>query len=282
MLRVPAPHAPASLVLAAVFAAALAAPAAAQYRPLPSSGYGTASGPVGEPYYVEFAYNIWSPAPRIVLSSESLGIAGTDINVQADLGVETQQTHEFRLVLRPGRKHKVRFEYLPMKYEADTTLTGEIIFNGIRFPVATQVGTLLEWKTYRIGYEWDFVSRSWGFVGMILQAKFIDANVELDSAIGNEYAHVRAPLPALGAIARVYIARYGSITGEFTGFKLPDSIDENYGGHDYEWNIYGTVNFSKNFGAQVGWRAHDFAYRVEQDRGSADLSGIYFGGVVRF
>jgi hypothetical protein len=237
---------------------------------------------VGEPYYVEFAYNIWSPAPRIVLSSESLGIAGTDINVQADLGVETQRTHEFRLVLRPGRKHKFRFEYLPLKYEADTTLTGEIIFNGIRFPVATQVGTLLEWKTYRIGYEWDFVSRSWGFVGMILQAKFIDANVELDSVIGSEYVRVRAPLPAIGAIARVYIARYASITGEFTGFKLPDSIDEDYGGHDYEWNIYGTVNFTKNFGAQVGWRAQDFAYRVEQDRGSADLDGIYFGGVVRF
>ena len=42
------------------------------------------------------------------------------------------------------------------------------------------------------------------------------------------------------------------------------------------------VNFTKNLGARVGWRSHDFAYKAEYDRGSAKLDGLYFGGVARF
>ena len=282
MTRLPAPRVLASLFLAAILAAALTTPAAAQYRPLPAGSYGTANNPVGEPYHVEFAYNLWSPEPNITIASESLGIAGTDINVQADLGVQKKMTYEFRLVLRPGRKHKFRFNYIPLKYDADTVLTGEIIFNGIKYPVNTTVGTLLEWRTYRVGYEYDFVSNSKGFFGMVLEAKFTDINVELNSAIANEYARVQAPIPAIGAIGRVYIARYASITGEFTALKLPDSINAEYGGHYYEWEVYGAVNFTKNLGAQLGWRAHDLAYLAKLDSGSAKLGGFYFGGTARF
>jgi hypothetical protein len=141
---------------------------------------------------------------------------------------------------------------------------------------------LLEWKTYRVGYEYDFLSKPRWFVGFILEAKFTDINFELNSIIGTEFVRARAPIPAIGAIGRGWVTKNVSITGEFTAFKLPDDIDVEYGGHYYEWDIYGIVNFTKNLGAQVGWRSHDFAYTAENDRGSATFDGIYFGGVVRF
>jgi hypothetical protein len=282
MTRVPAPRAFASLFLAAIIVAALTTPAMAQYRPLPAGSYGTSNNPVGEPYHVEFAFNLWNPEPNIVIASESLGIPGTDISVKADLGIEKKSTYQFRLVLRPGRKHKFRFNYIPLKYDADSTLTGDIIFNGIRFPVNTTVGTLLEWKTYRIGYEWDFLSKPRWYVGVILEAKFTDINFELNSPIGTEYARARAPIPAIGVSGRAWVTRNVAVTGEFTAFSLPDEIDTEYGGHYYEWEVYGTVNFTKNLGAQVGWRAHDLAYVAKDDRGNAKLQGLYFGGVARF
>jgi len=282
MFRVPAPRVLAGLFLAAVIVAAPPAPAAAQYRPLPTASYAAANNPVGEPYHIEFAFNIWNPEPNIVIASESLGIPGTDINVKADLGVEKKSTYEIRLVLRPGKKHKFRFNYIPLKYDSDTTLTGEIIFNGIKFPVNTTVGTLLEWKTYRVGYEWDFVSQPRWFLGVLLEAKFTDVNFELNSPIGNEFVRARAPIPAIGVVGRAWVTSYASITGEFSAFKLPDEIDTDYGGHYYEWDIYGMVNFTKNLGAQVGWRSHDLAYIAKDDRGDAELKGFYFGGVVRF
>ena len=282
MFRVTAPRVLAGLFLAPIVVAALPAPAMAQYRPLPTTSYSTANNPVGEPYWIEFAFNLWNPAPEIVISSESLGIPGTDINVQANLGIEKKSTYEIALVLRPGKKHKFRFNYIPMKYDADTTLTGEIIFNGIRFPVNTQVDTLLEWKTYRVGYEWDFVSKPRWFIGTVLQVKWTDINFELNSPIGTEYAKAKAPIPAIGVIGRAWVTKHVAITGEWSAFKLPDTIDERYGGHDYEWSVNGTVNFTRNFGAQAGWRSHDIAYHVEADRGSAKLDGFYFGGVVRY
>jgi hypothetical protein len=276
------PRVLAGLFLAIVLLAASASPALAQYRPLPAGSFSTSNNPVGEPYHVEFAVNFWTPTPDIMIASESLGIPGSDIDVQANLGIESQSTYEFRVVLRPGRKHKFRFNYIPQKYEADTTLTGDIIFNGIKFPVSTQVGTLLEWKTYRIGYEYDFLSKPRWFLGFILEAKFTDINFELDSIIGTEYVRARAPIPAIGVIGRGWVTKNVAITGEFTAFKLPEDIDAEYGGHYYEWDIYGMVNFTKNLGAQIGWRSHDFAYEAELDRGSAKFDGIYFGGVVRF
>ena len=282
MTRVPVALLPLSLCLAVTMTAALSAPAAAQYRPLPTTSQGAGGNPKGEPYHVEFGYNSWNPEPGIVISSESLGIPGTDIDVQANLGVEQTRTYELFLVLRPGKKHKFRFNYIPQRYDADTTLTGEIIFNGIRFPVNTQVGTTLKWDTYRFGYEWDFISRSQGFFGVILEAKYTDVNFELSSPIGLEFVRAKAPIPAIGAIGRVYIGSYASVTGEFTAFNLPDSIDENYSAHYYEWDIYGMVNFTNNLGARVGYRSHDVSYRAESDSGSAKLSGLYVGGVARF
>jgi hypothetical protein len=268
--------------MAVVLIAGLALPAQAQYRPLPSSGYGAGAAPKGEPYHVEAAFNLWNPTPDFVISSESLGIPGTEIDVQADLAVQQEKKFEFRLVLRPAKKHKFRFHYLPLAYEATTTLTADIIFNGIRYPLSTQVESKMEWKTYRIGYEWDIISRPQGFFGIILEAKYTDASIQLRSPFGVEFARARAPIPALGAIGRVYIARIASITGEFTGFSLPSSIDPDYQAHYYDWDIYGTVNFTNNFGAQMGYRSLSLGYVAKQDKGDATLAGLYFGGVARF
>jgi len=282
MIRVPAPRVLAILSLAVIVVAGLTLPAEAQYRPLPASGYGTGGGPKGEPYHVEAAFNVWNPTPDFVISSESLGIPGTPISVQADLGIQQEKKFEFRLVLRPAKKHKFRFHYLPLAYEATTTLTADIIFNGIKYPLSTQVTSNLEWKTYRIGYEYDIISRAQGFFGIILEAKYTDASFQLKSPFGIEFARARAPIPALGAIGRVYIAKVASITAEFTGFMLPNSIDENYQAHYYDWDIYGTVNVTDNFGAQVGYRSLSLGYVAKTDRGDATLAGLYFGGVARF
>jgi hypothetical protein len=237
---------------------------------------------VGEPYWIEFAANWWTPQPDIVISSESLGIPGTDINVRANLGVEKKSTYEIALVLRPSKKNKFRFNYIPLKYDADTTIRGEIIFNGIRYPVNTQVRTLLEWKTYRAGWEWDFISQPRWFIGSLFQVKWTDVNFELDSPIGKEFVRAKAPIPAIGFIGRAWVTTRVAITGEWSAFKLPDTLDARYGGHDYEWDVNGMVNITRNFGAQAGWRSHDIAYRVEADRGSAKLDGFYLGGVVRY
>jgi len=168
-----------------------------------------------------------------------------------------------------------------MKYDADTTLTGDIIFNGIKFPVSTTVGTLLEWTPTGSDTSGTSSRSPVWYVGVLLEAKFTDINFELNSPIAPSSSG-RAPIPAIGVVGRGWVTSYVSITGEFSAFKLPDEIDTDYGGHYYEWDIYGTVNFTRYLGAQVGWRSHDLAYVAKNDRGDARPEGFYFGGVVRF
>ena len=258
----------------------VAAPAFAQYRPLPIYGGNQAAS--NNTYHVEFGFNLWSPSPDFVIQSESLGIPGTAIDIQADLGLLKKAMYDMRLVLSPTRKHKFRFQYLPMQYTGATRLRGDLIFNGIRFPVDINVTTDFTWSTLRLGYEYDLVSRDAGFVGFIIEAKYMDAQLQLASPTGIEFARARAPVPAVGGIARVNIGRFVTVTGEATYFKLPESIDPRYRAHFLDVDVYGTFNFTRNFGVQGGFRRLELGYQVEKDQGQGLLLGPYFGGVVRF
>jgi hypothetical protein len=265
----------ASLVVCAVVFSAT--PADAQYAFGPGSNRAT-----GETYHVEVGGAFWNPTPDILISSEEFGILGDQVDFVADLGVEKKRHTQLRVVLRPATKHKFRFEYTPLKYAAEGVIARSIVFNGIRFPVELPVETDLNWRAYRFGYEWDFVYMDRGFVGLLLEAKYTDVEATLTNAFDSEFVRARAPIPAVGFIGRGYVMPNVSITGEFSFFKLPDSIDEDYEGNFYDFDIYGTVNFSDNFGVQGGYRSFDIFYRIENDEGQLTMKGLYLGGVVRF
>ena len=256
---------------------AAARPALAQY------GVAGSDRATGETYHVELGGYLWPPTPTLFITSESLGIIGSRIDFIEDLGIEKKTFRQLKAVLRPGRKHKLRFEYTPMRYEADATLRRTIVFNGQRFDVALPVHTEVAWQAYRFGYEWDFVYRERGFVGLLLELKYTDIESTLSNPlVGSEFVRARAPIPAIGVIGRGYVLPNVSITGEFSGFKLPGSIDEDYEGKYFDFDLYGTVNFTDNFGAQAGYRSLTVFYHVEEDEGDLKMKGLYFGGVVRF
>jgi hypothetical protein len=263
---------------------AAASPAAAQYgvRPVGSDRA------TGETYHVELGGAIWNPSPEISISSESLGIIGDTVDFVNDLGIDKTSFKQLKVVLRPGKKHKFRFEYTPIEYTAESTVARTFVFNGQRFTVGLPVTTDLEWKAFRFGYEWDFVYADRGFVGMLLEAKYTDVKASLEASFAGlsdvEFTEAKAPIPAIGVIGRGYVAPNISITGEFSFFKLPDAAaDPNkYGGSYYDFDLYGTVNFTDHLGAQLGYRSIDVFYKVKLDQGTMTLKGPYFGGVVRF
>src|ERR1035437_10141705 len=176
---------------------------------------------IGETWHVEFGVGIWKPPPDIVVSSAGFDLIGSDISAQNDLGMQSALLKEYKLVLRPAKKHKFRFSYIPISYSAEGVLSRTIVFNGQAFAVSLPVNSSLEWKAWTFGYEYDFIYRDAGFLGVIVEAKYTDATVNIANPLTTEYAHVKAPIPTIGAVGRVYLAANLSITGEFTAFKLP-------------------------------------------------------------
>jgi hypothetical protein len=270
-----------SWVSLCLFAGLLAAsPAEAQYKPHKSNLA------TGENYHVEIGAAFWNPNPEVLISSEGLGQIGDQVDFVNTLGIEQTKFRQLKMVLRPGRKHKFRFEYTPIHYEAAATVNATFVFNGQRYRVGVPVATDLKWNAYRFGYEWDFLYKDRGFVGMVLEGKYTDITASLaSSAVGvDQFTSARAPIPAIGVIGRGYVIPNISITSEFTFFKLPEqAVDsDKYSGKYYDFDLYGTVNFNDHFGAQVGYRAIDVFYKVKRDTGTMTLKGPYLGGVARF
>lgn len=262
-----------------VVAAALvltASPALAQFRPRPVSDPAT-----GESYHIEASAGFWNPSAAMTISSQSLGIVGSEIDFKKDLGLKDQRFGELHAVLKASRKHKFRFQYIPITYTQQATITRNIVFNGQLYRVGP-VNSSLDWKAYRFGYEYDFIARDRGFAGFILDFKYTDVRASLKTPAISEFAHAQAPIPALGGIVRVYLVPNISITGELTGIKVPDRVSEDFKAHYADLDIYGTVNFTNNLGAQLGYRSFDLGYVVQDDTGSFVLRGVYFGVVARY
>ncbi len=250
-------------------------PAMAQY------GYGTFDPATGEDYHVEIGGTLWSPSNDVVISSESLGIPGSDIDFANDLGIERQRFGEVRLVLRPAKKHKFRGQFLPMSWTAESILNRTVVFNGIQYDVGTPVASTLNLTTWRLGYEYDFITRDRGFLGALVEAKYTSVQAQIESVLGTEYAQARTPIPALGLIGRGYLARNVSVTGEVTAFRLPNISDE-YGGNYLDFDVAATLNLVEQFGIQAGFRSITVFYKVEDDTGNLKFRGPYLGGIVRF
>ena len=264
----------------AIAAAALlcvAAPAAAQYQPRTLSEPAT-----GEKYHIEAGADFWFPTADMVVASEQLGIHGDQIDFKKTLGLTDQHFRALQVQLRPARSHKFRLNYIPVNYTQTTTLNQDVVFNGIRYRLGLPVNSTLDWKTYELTYEYDFVVKNWGFVGFDLMAKYTDVQVALASPLASEFAHARGPIPAIGGIVRYYVVPNIAITGELSGFKIPDSIDSRYNAHYVDLDIYGTLNFTTNIGVKGGYRSRDVGYLIKSDTGQFTMKGIYFGAVVRY
>lgn len=266
---------------AAAFAAVLlfSVPAAAQY------GARTAqSSAVGDRYAIEASAGWWNPEPEAIISSESLGIPGDDINLALDLGVVKKRIPDLKLTLRPGTKHKFRFNYLPLKYSAEAVVQREFVFNAQRYRIGLPVNTTADLTTFRIGYEYDFIYRDRGFLGVLLDVKYTNVDVRLDSPIGSEFTSQVAPIPTIGIVGRGYIVPNFSITGEVSFFSIPDNLAEQIeaDGRYLDYDFYGTFNFNRNVGAQAGIRSIDVTYVQDRDSGTLNFTGLYFGAVVRY
>jgi hypothetical protein len=263
-----------------LFLGAAPSTASAQYRPYTASG-----DAVGEDYHIEAAYAWWNAEPSLIVNSESLGIIGTDINLVADLGIEKKRLSMFDIVLRPARKHRFKFQRLPIKYETDAfPVQREFVFNGQLYRIGLPVTTTVDFTTYRFGYEYDFLYFKKGFLGALLDVKYTNVDVSLESPIGAEFVSATAPIPTVGIVGRGYVLPNLAINGEWTFFRTPEGLSEQLDGDaSYtDFDLNGTFNFTKNVGVKMGYRRTTVFYDVELDTGDLKFKGLYFGGVVRY
>lgn len=238
----------------------------------------------GENFHVELGAMFWTPTPEVLVQTGALAITGNNqVDFVNEFNIDNKRFTEFRFLAKAGRKHKIRFNYIPIQYGNTATLTRQISFGGRTYTIGLPATAELEWKMWKIGYEWDIVARDRGFFGIIGELKHNEIRASLVSPVtALEAAEAKAPVPTIGVIGRGYPHRLVSITAEFTGFKVPDSLSEEFEASLYDFDIYGTVSFGRHLGVQGGYRSLTADYLVDEDAGDLKMKGPYFGGVVRF
>src|SRR5687767_15382624 len=100
----------------------------------------------GETYHVEIGGALFNPGPTLLITSEGLGIPGDQIDFVQEFELENNTFKQLRVVLRPGKKHKLRYELVAIRYEKETTIRRSFVFNGERLNVALPVLAELEWN----------------------------------------------------------------------------------------------------------------------------------------
>ena len=256
------------------------ATATAQYR-----GRTQTPPAIGEDYHIEAAYGWWNADPDLIVNSESLGILGTDVDLISDLGITQHRLGKFDLVLRPAKKHRLKYQRLPIKYNVDAyPVQREFVFNGQRYTVGLPVTTSVDFSSHSFGYEYDFLYFKRGFVGANINMKLTNINVDLQSPIGAEFFEQPAPIPSFGFAGRGYIHPNVAVDAEMTFFRIPESLEETLDGDGSynDFDLHFTYNVTKYVGTQVGWRKTTIFYEAAQDRGDLKFTGWYFGGVVRY
>lgn len=234
----------------------------------------------GEDFHVELGAMFFKPTPELRIETGALADFGGGVDFVEEFDIENKSFTEFRIVAKPGRKHKIRFSYFKMHYDEEATVDRTFTFGGRTFTLGVPASADLQWDMMRIGYEWDFVARDRGLVGFIAELKHNRVYADVAAAgVGSVEYEATAPVPTIGIIGRGYPHRLVSITGEFTGFNL-DSEELEF--ELWDFDLYTTVSFGRNAGVQAGYRSIVAEYLVDDDAGDLKLKGLYIGGLIRF
>ena len=233
----------------------------------------------------EIGVMFWKPSPELTIQSGSLtGATGiTDIDFVSEFGIEDKWFPGFRASL--GRKHKLNFGYVPVKYEADATITRTITFRGQTIRVGAPASADIQWDLWRVGYEWDFVSTDKGYVGVLVDLKYNKVVASINSPVLTSAAETdqQAPVPTIGVGFKAYPVPMFAIGGEFAGFKYNrDKDGDVFDVKFFDFDINGTVFFGRHVGVTGGYKSVDVDYIIDDDSGDLKLKGPYLGGLLRF
>jgi hypothetical protein len=253
----------------ALLTIAMAWPAAAQDVETPDC----------ERFHVELATMWWWSSPTFELQSGNLAeAANTSVDFTSTFGLSRERFSDIRVVGKIGAKHRLRFSYVPIRFEQSATLGAPIVFDDRTF--VGPASASIRWDLWRFGYQWNVVNRSRGFFGVIGELKYNDFDAAASAGVVGAAQDVKAPIPTVGVAARGYVLPNVAISGEFTGIKIPQN--DSLGGSFFDLDVSATANVGRHFGVQGGFRSVSTDYLIDLDRGKLAVRGAYFGVISRF
>ena len=231
-----------------------------------------------EDYNVELEGRYWKPKLDSTVKIVENNI-GTDVNLVGDLGLEEKKGFgEGRLQIKFFNRNKFNFSYLPMKWDADKTLTRTIQFDGQTYTAGTRVQSQLDLKLYKAGYEFDFIANRYGFLGAAFDVLVADNHVELKApalAIDQKY-DATVPFPMIGLAGRIIPIKWLSLTAKVSGLPMGGY------GHIIDAEASIDINPIKYVSISGGYRYLNAKAKYNDNFGEYKLDGPFAAFKIRF
>lgn len=209
--------------------------------------------PNGEDKWVELELRGWAPTFKGTMTSSANGNAGTDLNFESQLGIDTQQSFYWpRLLPKFADRHRLAVSYLRMQYAGDSVLNQTISFGGSTFTIGEPIRAEFEITQAGLAYEYDFLKydRFATFVGLRMDVLRIEAEVRGDT-MGTRREGATVPVPTPGAGVRVWPFDWLKIGGKIHGIKGGVA---GYEGELIDAEAFATVSPWNWLGLGVGYR----------------------------
>ena len=161
-------------------------------------------------------------------------VYGTNKNgsfdLQGDIGFNTYSTFLGRFDWKFTHKNHLIFVVAPFDQTKTVSLQRTIVFQGQTFTAGLTATGELKANTYGVGYQYDFIRRQWGHIGLSGQINFYDTAATVSALAqtsgGVVHPAVRAtgsllaPIPVAGPDVRVYLLPRLFVTGNLQGMYL--------------------------------------------------------------
>lgn len=257
---------PIRALLAGAAVLGLAVPAAAQDLNAPPV-------PPAERYRLRLEYREYRPELTGKARKGTTTSEGSLIDVLDDLGLEDDRTFEGRGIFQLKQGHKLRGSYTPLEYRGDHEVPNTFTYGDTRYERFTRVRSSIKGYYAGADYEWDFIQRQGGFLGVVLGARGFDVDTVVLDVSDNvrEADTIRVVVPVLGLTTRLYTGRL-SFEAEATGLSVGDK------GHMIEVDGGVRYHISDRLAVGIGYRYLDLEGKDGRDEVKLKLGG-WQGGI---
>ncbi len=204
-----------------------------------------------------------------MLASDAHGVPGTSIDFTRDLGFANRGLPGVQLVVKAAAKHKIRFEYIPIRYTASGTPARELVFDGAQLSRRRRRSPPR--STGRRGASATSTTSSSGRAsspGSFVEGRQTDITVRLAGASADHSVRTEIPIPAAGGIVRVQAGTSGCRSpARSISSRCRTTRQKNYGGRYADVDLYATVALDRRLAARGGFRSLAIRHLGETDSG---------------
>lgn len=224
---------------------------------------------------------LWQPAMDTEVSSTTDLLEGTDVSLEGDLDMDSEDDIPFIKVWWGGAGQRVTISRMKVKLSGDDFPELQIDFGGETFVLGVEVESDMETTIYRLAWEKDWINTSTMRLGTIFGTEYLEVKVSLEnSLVGKEKVKYDAPVPIAGLQGEVTLAGglgiYAEVAGLYVGYG-------EFEGYFVEYEVGLKYGLAKGrFYACAGYRALEIDVESGDDKAKVGFKGFTFGVGARF